>query len=221
VDVGANHPTEHNLTWLLELQGWTGILVEPNPRLCELLRAQRPRSRTFQVAVGRPEQVGEADLHIALGEGQSALKPDLGAELTGEVIRTKVRTLDSILEESGLGRIHFLSLDVEGMELDVLQGFSLPKHQPDLILIEDHFYNYKKHSYLRRHGYKLVRRTGYNNWYVPQSAPANVFSASSNRELFHLVRKMWLSWPFIKAKRALKRLRLKLRPLGRPPCAEF
>jgi len=209
VDVGANHPTEQSLTWFLELQGWRGVLIEPNPAFYKLLRERRPRSRTFQLAVGSPEDTGVAQLHLAVGHGQSTIKPEFDAELSGERIQVEMRTLNSVLAEAGVDRVDFLSLDVEGTELDVLRGLDLERYRPELILLEDHLHHYGKHTYLRARGYKLVRRTGYNNWYVPRNAPATVFSVSSAGEVWNLVRKMWLSYPLIRMRRALKKARLR------------
>lgn len=203
VDVGANHPTQGNQTWFLEQQGWTGILIEPNPHLAGLLREQRPKSKIFQLAVGSPAQVGEVDFFLVAGSGRSSLIPAFDAQVTGK-IRVQLRTLDSILQESGVTEIDFLSLDVEKVELDVLDGFDFAKWKPRLILIEDFCYNNRKRVYLRRHGYKLIRRTGYNNWYVPKEGSQTLFSASSPEEIFFLTRKIWISGPIIGARRSIK-----------------
>jgi len=209
VDIGANHPTHRSQTWFLEVQGWHGVLVEPNPALSRLLREKRVRSQIFEVALGGPEQTGRADLHLAVGDGQSAIKPDFDIKLTGQILRVQMRTLDSILEEAGIREIDFLSVDVEGMEVDVLRGLDLQRRPAKLILIEDHVFNYEKHNYLVGHGYKLVRRTGYNNWYIPRESAATLFSVSSFPEILNLVRKMWLSYPLIRLKRRLKKRRMK------------
>jgi FkbM family methyltransferase len=195
VDVGANHPKNHSQTWFLEQQGWSGILVEPHPKLCQLLREQRPRSTVADVAVCAPGDTGHVDFYLAQRGSHSAIKPEPGTPLTGEVIKIVAKTLDSVLEELHAGEIDFLSLDIEGMELDALRGFNLAYWQPKLILIEDFFLNHQKHRYLKQRGYKLIRRTGYNNWYVPQSIPGTLFSESTPREIFRLARKFWFS-PF-------------------------
>jgi hypothetical protein len=69
VEVGANHPTEGSQTWFLEQQGWSGVLVEPNPELQELLREKRPRSRVVQAAAWGPEQGGGSMLICIYREG--------------------------------------------------------------------------------------------------------------------------------------------------------
>lgn len=166
VDVGANHPTINSQSYHLELLGWRGILIEPVPEFAENLRAAR-ESLVVQVACGSPAQHGTTmPIHVA--GIHSSLLPDL---MTPEILvegttEVAVRTLDAVIEEAGLTRVDFISLDVEGVELQVLAGFSLERWAPRLILIEDLVLDWSKHRYLSSHGYKLVRRTGLNAWYV-------------------------------------------------------
>jgi FkbM family methyltransferase len=202
VEVGANHPTRENQTWFLEQQGWTGVLVEPNPDLFRLLLNQRPHSRSVQAAVGA--QDGEAELFLGENDLHSTLAPVLDDPLSGKTVRVKLRTLNSILTEASVTAVDFLSIDVEGMELQVLQGLDLEKFSPQLILLEEHRRDYTKHFYLRRHGYRLVRRTGRNNWYVPPRSLATMRSLNTSAEVFRLWRKMWLNPPFNKLKRTIR-----------------
>ena len=205
VEVGANEPKSDSLTYFLEQQGWNGILIEPNPNLCRALREQRPRSQVFETAVCAPADVGEADLHLSPGGGgHSAIRPEPGVELGGGCIRVAMKTLDQVLEEGHANEIDFISLDVEGMEIDVLRGFDLGRWKPGLILIEDFFDNHEKHRCLKSLGYKLIRRTGYNNWYVSRNTAAALLSASTPRELFRLARKFWLNPPYATVRRKWK-----------------
>lgn len=202
VEVGANHPTKENQTWFLEQHGWSGLLIEPNPELFKLLCEQRPRSRAVQAAVGA--QAGEVELLLGQDDLHSTLTPLLGDPLSGKKIRVPLRTLDAIFAETGVAAVDFLSIDVEGMELQVLQGLNLEKYVPQLILMEEHRRDYTKHFYLRRHGYRLVRRTGRNNWYVPPNSPVTVGTLNTPAERFRLWRKMWLNPPFDNLKRKIK-----------------
>ena len=56
----------------------------------------------------------------------------------------------------------------------MLDGFDLERWRPRLILIEDLAFNLHIHRHLTRRGYKWVRRTGINGWYVPADAPIDV-----------------------------------------------
>jgi hypothetical protein len=98
------------------------------------------------------------------------------------------------------------------MELAVLQGFNIAKYRPQLILLEEHRRDYKKHFHLRRHGYRLVKRTRLNNWYVPNDSPATVASQNTMGEAWQMWRKMWLNMPFDNLKRNIRnRLRTMLK----------
>ncbi len=219
VECGANHPVNFNQTWFLEQQGWNGLLIELNPELCALLRAHRPNSRTIETAVGNPAQVGEVEVRLAQASGHTSLRPDSDLWLSNQKVCVPLRTLDSILAESGLARIDFLSIDVEGLELDVLLGFNLQKWKPRLIFIEDKFENYSKHKHLVAHGYKLVRRTSYNNWYVPRETPVSVFSLSTIKQLIRLYPKMWLGPVTRVWENAKSKFRRRFKKMTSPPDA--
>jgi hypothetical protein len=100
------------------------------------------------------------------------------------------RSLNDILEENQIDRIDFLSIDVEGAELDVLKGFDLEKYRPALILLEDKHVALTKHRYLKKRGYKLVKRTKQNCWYVPKGARR---PPQSIKEKIRLLKRMYIS----------------------------
>lgn len=120
------------------------------------------------------------------------------------VIEVPVRALDDILAEVDAPKgFDFLSIDVEGHELEVLSGFDLARWRPRLILLEDHVANLNKHRFLRNAGYRLIRHFEYNGWYVPREA--NVRVASPDR--WEIVRKYYLGLPFRIARNASRRVR--------------
>ena len=206
VEVGANDPVAGSQTWLLEQNGWRGVLVEPQSRHCEKLRQQRKNSQVFQVACSSPEMEGEMDLHLAAQDGTSTLRkqPDThGIRFVGTE-RVKVTTLTKVLQSADVARIDFLSLDVEGHEIEVMRGLDFEKFPPALILIEDGVRDLRKHNFLKSRGYKLVKRTSINNWYVPRAAD---FQMSSLSEKIGLWRKMFLALPFRKFRLHLRRRR--------------
>jgi len=170
VEVGANAPQQGSQTWQFEQSGWNGILVEPQPDLAARLQQAR-RAHVVAVACSSPQNAG-GTVRLYLSGPHSSLHPDLA--VTGIVphaaIDVPVRTLDAILEEaSAPAPIDFVSIDVEGHEVEVLSGFDLARWRPRLILIEDHVADLAKHRFLTRAGYRLIRRTGLNGWYVPRA----------------------------------------------------
>jgi FkbM family methyltransferase len=202
VEVGANYPRQGSQTWHLEHAGWRGLLVEPQATLFQALCRERPRSKVFWAACGAPEKTGLAELYVPANglEGFATLEKNVDDfEIRYErTERVEVTTLDALLVQVGNPKVDFVSIDTEGTELDVLRGFTLGQHQPALILIEDKGQSLAKHRYLRARGYKLVKRTGLNNWYVPEEAE---FLMSTLSERLRLWRKVFLGMPVRKLRR--------------------
>jgi FkbM family methyltransferase len=207
IDVGANDPKAMSQTWLLECKGWRGILIEPLPHLAEKLRAARPGARVVQAACGAREHPATVEFHEAECSMHSGLSQHAidARERYVSTHTVPMLALDEILEEAGNPAIDFVSIDVEGAELDVLRGFDLSRHAPALLLIEDHLFNLKVHRHLVRSGYRLVKRTGLNDWYLPQKQRFHMATAMERLKLW---RKVWVGTPW----RGLKhRLQLKFR----------
>lgn len=142
VEVGANHPTLDSVTRLFYDNGWAGITVEPEPGFAELQRAARPRDTLVEAAAG--SHAGEITLHVVPGTGLSTVVDEVSerhsrAGLDHSDIVVPVRTLDDILADSGWTPeedIHFLLVDVEGAEADVLAGLDLRRWRPWVLLVE-------------------------------------------------------------------------------------
>jgi FkbM family methyltransferase len=195
LEAGANHPTNLSQTWLLEKRGWSGVLVEPNPECCHQLRKERPGSMIFQKAIGSPGQRGVLKLVIPQGNSELAYAPGENQKIqNGDVVfEAELMTLTEVLVNAGITHLHLLSLDLEGMELEALEGLDFKTFKPDLVIVEDRLENLDLHRFLRNSGgYKLVRRNGSNNWYVPITHHFNV-SMTTNLSLF---RKLYLAMPF-------------------------
>lgn len=199
IEVGANDPIDGSLTWLLEQSGWRGILVEPQISLFQALCQEQPRSKVFRAACSAPEKTGLAELHVPADglNGFATLErnvDDVGIRYE-RTERVEVTTLDALLAQIGNPKVDFVSIDTEGTELDVLRGFELYRHHPALLLIEDKLQSLAKHRFLRAQGYRLVKRTELNNWYVPREVE---FGMTNLWERLKLWRKVFLGLPFRK-----------------------
>jgi hypothetical protein len=151
-------------------------------------------------------------LHV-LGP-HSSLNRELA--VTGVIAETEIevpiRTLDAILEEiAAPAPIDFVSIDVEGHEVEVLSGFDLARWRPRLLLIEDHVTNLATHRFVTRAGYRLIRRSGSNGWYVPRAQAPRV-----GLGWWPLARKYYFALPIRKLRDGKRRLRDRLRFGVRP-----
>jgi FkbM family methyltransferase len=192
VEVGANEPQHGSQTWRFEQAGWTGILVEPQPELAERLRQNR-RAHVVAAACSSPGKAG-ATMMLYISGPHSSLKRELAVTgaLPHRAIAVPVRTLNDILEEAEAPTpIDFVSIDVEGHEVEVLHGFDIARWRPRLILIEDHVTDLATHRFLKHTGYRLIRRTGLNSWYVPRSEAPRIGLLGS----WQFARKYYLALP--------------------------
>lgn len=152
--------------------GTAGLLVEPQPDLAEQLRRAR-RAKVYAVAWSTPENGGKT-LTLYVAGIQSTLDADFyvaGVRRTGSV-EVPIMTLDQVLEDAGAPQpLDFVSIDVEGHDVEVLAGFDLAGWRPRLPLIEDVVQSLDLHRHLVARGYRWMRQTGINSWYVPAEAP--------------------------------------------------
>jgi FkbM family methyltransferase len=169
VEVGANNPFNLSQTWHLAKEGWRGILVEPIPELCKELKAKRPESVVVEVACGAPDALTTASFTVATDSGKSTLSSEFLDKRSDVAMRitVEVKPLNEILQEEGVEQLDFVSIDVEGTQFDVLKGFDLRRWNPRLLLVEDHLLNTKTHKLILSQQYQLVKRTLFNNWYIP------------------------------------------------------
>jgi FkbM family methyltransferase len=208
VDVGAAHPVLDNVTYALYEAGWRGINIEPMKREADLLREVRPRDITCQVAAG--ESSGHVTLYEAPIENRGATTGD--KELvdlyrsTGQSFASfevEVMRLDKILEDNQIKIVHILKIDVEGFEKSVIQGASIDKYRPWVLVIEATRPNStvdvsaEWEQLVLRAGYVQALFDGLNKFYVRDdmpdlvalmSVPANVFDGWKSFEIDDLTR---------------------------------
>lgn len=149
IELGANDGfTQSNTYYLEKIRGWSGILIEPVPHLYQQAVKKRPKSRVFHCACVAPDYA-EDTITLFDANLMSIVKQSLGDEVAEEAhltaasefqqpqeITVPIRTLNSILEECHPEKIDFLSLDVEGYEVEVLRGLDLTRFKPQYMLIE-------------------------------------------------------------------------------------
>jgi FkbM family methyltransferase len=150
LEAGSNDGlNQSNTLFLARVHGWNGILVEPVPRLFERCNTNRPDSVCINAALVSPEDSGErielidVDLMTSVRRTRNFLFDEShikSAELVQGISRNSVsavgKTISEVIFESGKNAIDFLSLDVEGFELEALKGFTKEEHFPRYILIE-------------------------------------------------------------------------------------
>lgn len=165
LDFGGFEGLLHDNTFYLEkFLGWRGILVEPNPVPYASACAVR-NCITVNAALHRESR---KSLQFTDSHGLSSfvehIDSDSNATLRREISQ-KIFNVDTINPTELLDRfnapelIDYMSLDVEGAELDVLKAFDFDKYKVALLSIE-HNHNHEKANSIRVHlkkwGYEYV-----------------------------------------------------------------
>lgn len=139
VDIGAHHPQECSNTWKLYQRGWRGLLIEPLPDCWGNLLLERREDRLVPVACSNVSSIST----LRLCRSISSLEPEWKSEAT-EAMPVRTAPLSKILslyKDHDWSKTRLCSIDVEGHERQVLEGFPWSYFKPKVIVIEYRDYN--------------------------------------------------------------------------------
>lgn len=178
VDVGANTADSAVSLPFLRL-GWTGLAVDPIPSNVESLR--KAGYEAWCGAVTSEEQSRKGSMPFFVAGGPSGRKSSLSRDKIDPALETfetevPLITLKTLFERFSINSVDLLSVDVEGCEADVLSTLT-NSDVSGVLLVEDWARDTELHALIVSKGYRRVRRTGYNSWYVPRNAsfPVSIF----------------------------------------------
>jgi FkbM family methyltransferase len=181
VEFGAGDGIILSNTFLLEREyGWRGVLAEPNAEFHEPLRQNRSAHISTKCIVGKSE--GEVwfnqtrDPHLSVIDAYSDKDGHAEARRDGTRSKASAQTLIELLREADApGRIDYLSIDTEGSELDILQGFDFSAFDIKLLSVEhNHTLNEKAiDDLLRAKGFirRFANLSDFDGWYRNESLP--------------------------------------------------
>ena len=139
LDVGAQHPISNNNTYLLFKRGWKGINIDLDKKNIELFQTVRPGDINLNFALSDSEK--EVDLffyHEASPINTLSEKvSNFQKAKVNKVIKIKTKILNNVLENLNFrNHIDYMNLDVEGHEIQVLNGFNISKYKPSVVSVE-------------------------------------------------------------------------------------
>ncbi|MFM0595039.1 FkbM family methyltransferase [Paraburkholderia dilworthii] len=193
IDVGAQDPMIDSVSLAFHERGWRGIHVEPTPHYAELLRRQRTGDTVIQAAVCNT--AGVLRFFEIPGTGISTGNADIASQHCARgfdvhEIAVPCITLASIFEASTWPEIHWLKIDVEGLEQDVLASWGASTTRPWIVVVESTLPMTQTETHeiwegaLVSYGYNPVYFDGLNRYYVSNAhrelekafrSPPNVF----------------------------------------------
>lgn len=151
IEAGANDGIRQSNTYYFEKRrGWSGLLVEPVPRLAKRCQKVRRRSLVIEALLVAPADEGKLveiyDLDLMtlvsfqpeglIDTAEHAIAAEREQGISRQSLSVPGVTLSHLIDQHLGKTVDLLSLDVEGFELDVLRGLDLTRHRPNFILVE-------------------------------------------------------------------------------------
>ncbi len=172
VDVGAHHPMRFSNTYFFYKRGWRGINIDAMPGSMKLFNKFRPRDINIEKAISSEKQI--ITYYVFNEPALNGFSKELSEERHGKgnyfivsTIDMKTTTLEEIFDywlPKGQ-EIDFLSIDVEGLDFEVLKSNSFEKYRPKVILIEilesslSNLENNEISKFLKRVNYSIYAKT--------------------------------------------------------------
>ena len=177
VDVGCQNPISNNNTYsLYKNKNWNGINIDLDQNNIDLFNLVRKRDVNIKAAISS----GNYKKKLYFYHNKSAINTiekkisKFQQAKVKKIININTITLDQLLLKQKIKKIDFLTVDVEGHEIEVLKGFNIKKYSPDMVVIEFldlkmkkfEFYNNSINNILKSDIYKYFIQNKYSlvNW---------------------------------------------------------
>jgi FkbM family methyltransferase len=167
LELGAGDPENCSLSKHFRENGWRCVCIDPNPYFIEKHNAlgheiypyacsSESSNTKFYIFADKEDSMSHSSLGMRYGAGKESL-----VEIDVEVI-----TLDSLMQKLNINSIDLACIDVEGWEIEVLDGFDLDKYKPHVILLENYTSNPDYGKYMTSKNYTFHTRLYHNEIYV-------------------------------------------------------
>ena len=190
IEVGAFDGISCSNTYFFEKErAWTGILIEPHTlNFEEMINNSNRNSIMENIAIDSKE--GEVDFFMMDGacdilsgimenydvRHRQRINSELDSfnlnpfehrhQTKQQIVKVKTDTLQSLIVKHNLTNIDFVSIDVQGSELKVLESIDFEKSNIYCFLIENNFGEKNIENFLSEKGYQLVAKLSYDDVYI-------------------------------------------------------
>lgn len=143
IDVGCNHPWRFSNTYYFYLKGWSGVCIDPLPGLSSIYAKKRPRDQFIEVGVSKYPST--LDYFMFNDSAINSFDQERSEKLDGLgdfklINKVKVSTLPlkDILQKIVISDLplKLMSIDVEGLDYEVLESNDWEKYRPKVLIIE-------------------------------------------------------------------------------------
>lgn len=143
LEIGTNQPVTSNNTYFFYHKGCKGVCIEPDPEMYRVIKKKRPADTVLNIGIGISDSPA-ATFYLFPGNlnawstfsAEEAKIREAESGLTPKVISIPLKTINEIIAEHFDPCPNFISLDVEGLDLAILQSLDFKRFRPEVICVE-------------------------------------------------------------------------------------
>jgi FkbM family methyltransferase len=144
LDIGTNNPIVGNNTYFFYDKGCRGVCIEPDPEMFKRIKKKRPGDKILNVGIGVANNVTGASFYLFPGNvaawstfsGEEARIREKESGLKPKMISIPLMNINDVIAAHFDPYPNFISLDVEGIDLDILKSMDFRRFQPEVICVE-------------------------------------------------------------------------------------
>jgi FkbM family methyltransferase len=174
LDIGANHPAFISNTYYFYMRGSKGVCIEPNPYLYKKIKSMRPRDTVINAGIGIDSRES-ADFYLfpAYADGLGTFSKDeadywaktgmkkIGKIKYEKIIQVPLQIINDVIKNNFQQEPDFISIDVEGLDLQILQSLDFNLYKPLILCVETLAYDAQQNESKREDIITFVKSKGY------------------------------------------------------------
>ncbi len=175
VDIGANNPYIQSNTHFFYKKGWRGVNVDALPGSMNIFRKVRPNDINIEAAISNSNEILSyfmfSPSFYNTFDSSKVNEIKQNAQLINE-IKINTTKLSDLFDSLKIDSINFMSVDVEGFDLEVLKSNNWNKYRPKVIVTECFSGGLESlasdciYDLLKNNGYILLCNTPTNAFYI-------------------------------------------------------
>jgi len=149
LEIGTNEPKIGNNTYYFYLKGCKGVCIEPDEAMISAIKKTRPKDIILNIGIAKENTTG-ASFYLFPGklnawstfskEEAEIRKSESGIDY--QVRNVELKNINTIVREYFNPYPNFISLDVEGLDLEILESLNFKEYKPEVICVETISFGY-------------------------------------------------------------------------------
>jgi FkbM family methyltransferase len=145
LDIGANDPIYMNNTYKFYKKGSNGVIIDPDPDLARVLKKKRPKDTVLNVGITKAKGVKEffllnPDTLNTFSKREVEQYKNFYNASIRDTVMVKTDTINNIINRYFKNGLDILSIDVEGLDFEIIKNIVFKRYRPKVICIESMIY---------------------------------------------------------------------------------